>query len=568
MNIIGYMDRDKRIGGLIERKYEEMKAIKLRSGWGRKLKGAGYMRHRDSEYRTEVPRISVHDASAKSYLMKYEAGLCGYLLPEDSEWARLVRPGSAERRAVASFEKSEEETLEAIGAMVFEGMTDSNFYSANKAVGTDRDVFGFGVMYVEDGWDSGERGIVYRCIDPQECVLGYSSLGLCEVFIRKTYKSAIDVVRDYGKSYSLERTRAKLAGTSEEVDVEVFEAVLPREYLYDSETEGFVEFRGNRPFVHIVYIKEDEAIVVESGYDAMPVFADVRNLDPEKMPYGEGLIEMCLPEILKLDDLANQRQLIRQKNADPPMYIPNSLKGRYSGKARAENYGPPGGSEARPSPIVTSLDANGYTEDIEEIKRTLRNMIPVDLFETLMGSTDSRKTATEVQMRKNEAMILLAMSIGDMKRNLIEPVFKRSARIIVKHLDLSSFEGQGNPERIREHLYALIERSRLELSSVFIRRLNAYLQNEGDDAVVQSMMALMQVYPQTVDVVDMDRFIQKYFLGKGLSASFIQTEEQIRKLRDARAEIQQGQLEAQNNQMQAKANADNAKAESLMGNAG
>lgn len=559
------MERDERIGQLIERKYEELKAIKYEGTWGEKLKGAGYVRHRHKELGTEVPEVKVYDASPKSFLLKYEAGLCGYLLPEDAEWGKLVRAGGADKRASSSFEKSEQEALEAIGAMVFEHMTDSNFYSTNLNVGTDRDVFGIGLMYVEDGWDSGDEGVIYRCIDPMECVVGYNSRGLCEVFIRKTVKSAIDLIRDYGKSYRLENTRVKLKGSSENVDCEVIEAVLPREYLYDPENDSFVEFRGNRAFVHIVYVVADRTIVVESGYDTMPVFADVRRLEPDKMPYGEGLIEMCLPEIQKLNDLANQREQIRQKNANPPMYIPNSLRGRYSGKARAENYGPAGGNEARPSPIVTNLDSNGYTEDIEELKRTLRNMIPVDLFETIMGSTDSRKTATEVSIRKNEAMILLAMSIGDMKRNLIEPVFKRSARILVKHMDLEEASGEGSAEKLRAHLYDLIDRSRLELDSVFIRRLQAYLQTMGDDEIVQALAMLVQMYPEVLDIIDMDGFLQKYFLGKGLSASFIQEKEAIRKVREARAQIQQQQLEAQQNQMEAKANADNAKAEASRG---
>ena len=552
------ISRDERIGRELEMKFEELDGIK-ECGWPEKLKAAGYVSHRVGYRYTRVPEISVHDSSPKSYVQKYVAGLIGYLLPEDVEWGRLVYGKAKEkglRRSTSRFDKEREEVLEWITSEVFQNMTDSNFYSTSHMVGLDREIFGIGIMHVEDGWDAGEKGIVFKCIDPQECVVAYSPRGLCDVFIRRTWRSAIDLVREFGDEHRLEHTKQKLKGSgSENLDCEVYEAVLPRNYLYNSESGEFEEFRGQKPYVHIVYVKDDMEIVVESGFDVMPVSADVRMLEPEKKPYGEGLIEMCLPEIRKLDDLANLRQLLRQKNAEPPMYIPNSLRGRYSGKAKAENYGPSGGSEVRPSPIVTSLDASGYTEDIEELKKNLRNLIPVDLFETLLGSTDSRKTATEVQMRKNEAMILLALSIGDMKRNLLEPVFKRCAKIVVKHTD---FGERG--EETRDSLYSLIDESRLELNSVFIRRLNAYLQNEGDDAIVASMINMYGAYPEVMDVVDMDPFLQKYFLGKGLSASFIRDTNSIEKLREARAQIQQSQLEAQNGMMTAKANADNAKA--------
>ncbi len=557
------MERDRRIGREIELKFDELDGIK-RTGWENKLKAAGYVSHR-TEYRyTEVPTISVHDSSPKSYVQKYVAGLIGYLLPEDAEWGRLVygrAKNTGVRRYTSRFEKEREEQLEWITSEVFQNMTDSNFYTTAHMVGLDREIMGIGVMHVEDGWDSGEKGIIFKCIDPQECVVAYSPRGLCDVFIRKTWRSAIDLVREYGDSHEMKATKQKLKGSgSEGLDCCVYEAVLPRNYLWNFEENEFERFKGNKPYVHIVYLHDDFEILAESGFDVMPISTDVRMLDSEKRPYGEGLVEMCLPEIRKLDDLANLRQLVRQKNAEPPMYIPNSLRGRFSGKARAENYGPSGGTEVRPSPIYTTIDQSGYSEDIEDLKRNLRNLIPVDLFETLLGSTDSRKTATEVQMRKNEAMILLALSIGDMKRNLLEPVFKRCAKIVVKHTDF----GDGSNE-MREKLNSLIDESRLELNSVFIRRLNAYLQNEGDDAIVNAMINMYGAYPQVMDVVDMDPFLQKYFLGKGLSASFIRGESEIEKLRNARAQIQQQQLEAQNGALEAKANADNAKAYESMG---
>lgn len=555
------MERGERIGRLVEAKYWELDAIKRASRYEEKLKACAYVHHRDDYAESEVPRIKTYDSNPKSYLTKYENGFCGYLMPEDSEWARLVPRGSGTKRAVFSSEKKDREDLEGITALVFQCMTDSNFYSTVLRVCTDRDVSGTGYMYVVDGWDSGESGIIYSCMDPQESVLADDSRGICNVYIRRMMKSAIDVIRDYGAE-RLPTVEKRLAGMqSEDRDVEIFEAVIPREYLYDPSEREFVELAGGKKFAHLVYIPVDRAMVVESGYDVMPVCVDRRMSDSEKAPYGRGLIEDCLEEIIKLNDMSNMRQIIVQKNARPPMYVPSSLKGRYSGKPDAINYGPAADSTSRPTPILTSIDSNGLLADIEGLKTTLRNLIPVDLFETLMGSTDSRKTATEVSMRKNEAMILLAMSIGDMKRNLIEPVFKRSAQIIIKHLEL------GN-EKERVRLQRLVDSSRLELSSVFIRRLNAWLQNEGDDQIVGAMQLLAQFHPQALDMIDMDAFMTKYMLGKGMSNTLIKDMRQVEAERNARAQIQNAQLQAQTGQMNAKANADNAKAMNLLGGNG
>lgn len=551
------MERDRRIGKAIEAKWDELHSQRASCGWARKLEACGWFQHRDSYMGTEVAEKRVYDSTPKNYMSKFVSGLCGYLMPEDGIWGKLVpgtSVGGGTRWNALSGEKGELEALEALTGIGFEAMSDSGFSEAIQEVEKDRCAFGHGYIWAIDGWDAGERGVSYKCIDPQEVVISDSYLGSMEVFIRRCKRSAVDVVRTYGKGSSgLERTRALARSGSEREEVEVFEAVLPSDYLVEG---GEVLRAGSgKRYAHLVYVREDGELVVESGYEEMPVFQSRRFGDSDKMPYGIGLCEDVLEDVKRLNDLANCRQIIVQKNARPPMVAPTSLQGRFSGKPDSISYVPD--VAQAPRPVLQTIDGNSILNDIERLTENLRGLMMVDLFETILRSGGDRKTATEVTMKKNEAMVLLSFQIGAMKRTVLEPLFKRTVKIALRHMRLED-------EGARASLMALVDGARFELNSVFIQRLSAYLQNSANDEILMAMQGLSQIYPQAMDTVRMDKWVPHYFRGKGLLEGLVADEGEVEAKRAQRAEIQRAQLESQLGAENAKANAQNAKAEKEM----
>ena len=553
-------ERQKRIGRAIEGKWSELRSEREKCGWGRKLEACGYFHHRDMYGGTEVGVRKKYESTPRGYMVKFVSGLCGYLMPEDGIWGKLVAPSSvgAKERTVSTVgvEKSMLRDLEWLTGVGFEAMADSGYYQSILEMEMDRECFGHGYLWVVDGWDAGDSGVGYMCIDPQECVMSDSYFGKLEVFIRRFEKSATDLVRRFPNS-RLERCRQSVkAGGGDGRKFAVYEAVVPRDYFWDAESGERMALGNGKRFAHLVWVEGESELVEESGYDAMPVFQSRRFGDSEKMPYGVGLAEDVLEDVKRLNDLANQRQIIVQRNANPAMYAPTALQGRFSGKPGSVMYGPD--VSQAPRPILQNIGGDSILHDIESVKQGLRNLIPVDLFETLMGGTDSRKTATEVQMKKNEAMVLLSFQIGAMKRDVLEPMFKRTVKIALKHMSASDLAS-----RDREGLAKLVDDSRFELSSVFVQRLSAYLQTSANDEVLMSLQGLMQIYPQASDALRMDEWIQHYFRGKGLMESLIASKQEMDEKRKQRAEVQKAQLESQLNAENAKANAENAKASSM-----
>ena len=511
--------------GKLERLWGVLERVRNASGWERKMLACSYMHHRDSYPGTQVEWRETHDSSAVDYLNTFLSGFVGYMMPEDDTWCELVprvlsygEKADAARWSYGTIGDldGEEGVLKQseryVGAVLAE-YAERNYYSEMRMMAKDYLVMGTGYLMV---MDYGDEGISYRCLDPQEVCIAEDGKRRANVMLRRFTMDARDVIEMYpGKAWP--RLRAKVAGEGgESSDVHCIEAILPRGYLGEGGAEG-------RAFEHLLYVEEEEAFAFEGGFDRFVVACVRRNRDNAKTPYGIGLCEECLPLIIELDDLGRIRQVMRQKNADPPMVMTYALERKFSSRPGARNYVPD--MSQRPMPAVDQYNASELLADIQDMRAQLRSLMGADLFRTVMGSTDSRKTAYEVSERKNEAMTLLQMQIGTFKQEAIEPVFKRTLEILERH-GVVSFEpyvsrekdvdgrptGKARMVSFQEYLREM----RLELNSVFVRRVQAYMQYQQNMESLQVLQILSQIFPQSLLNIDENAYIRSLLYGSGM----------------------------------------------------
>ena len=78
-----------------------------------------------------------------------------------------------------------------------------------------------------------------------------------------------------------------------------------------------------------------------------------------------------LPVIIELNDMGRIRQVMRQKNADPPMNVPYSLQGHFSSRPGARNY--VSDMQNRPTPVLDQYNASELLADIQGLDRHPEN---------------------------------------------------------------------------------------------------------------------------------------------------------------------------------------------------
>lgn len=553
-------NRDAVIGGVVVRAYEELRGRRERASWSEKLEACAYVRHRDCYAGSGVPEVRLYTSSPELYFGKYVSGMVGYLFPRSQNWCKWapeVGFGGVEMSDghAMVLDESTAKVLEAFDSMTFTALSRSNFYSEVKHMMNDWAAMGVGCLSV---FDDGSVLPVYRSEDPQSFVIDDDERHWVECYIRKFEMSPSRCLRVYGKGAELRYTRqmARADSKASETGVVLYEAVFERGYFMDPETYGPMEFKGHGKYVHLIYSETDVEVLMERGYEELPMAVPCRNRDSEKCFYGHGLAEDCLPDMRMLNDAENRKQIALQKISDPPMVVPYSMEGVFSSKPRAVNY--TADVAQRPMPMQAIQDYSGIVADVAEREEKLKYKMDVTLFETVMSSNDTRKTATEVTMKENKSILLLALNIDNLLQEMVEPVLKRTLKIIIRNGSLESGQKQA--------FLKLVDTLHIEMNSVFVKRLNAYIQAEGLAGSLQYLQLLASIAPNSIQAIDTDKYARLLLSSCGLPSFLFKGEKELQAEREQMAEMQRMQLESQLGQANAKANADNAKAESLGAN--
>ena len=554
------MAREELIGQAVERLWTTFSSQRDRSGWANKLKGAGYMKWRNDYEGTEVPEFSLHDDTAVDSFDTYVDGFVGHIMPQDDDWLKVMPRVRWERsrkdREYAGFgalldEDGSMKVMDTLTDIVLMEFGDSDFYNPIRTFFKDAEVFGIAYLLVEENPDG---GVLYTEMDPQECCVAEDPRGNVDVFVRHWRVSPVDAVRTW-RDARLSRCweTVRRGGEAEEATVEVYEAILPSDYIHDPKTGEVIQLNGGdaRKVAHVVWIPMEQELVVEGSFDEMPVLVYSPVKVSKRSPYGTGIVYRNLEEIVNLDDDMNLKRVLFKKNVNPPMVVHNSLRGNYSSKSGAVVFtGDINNQTAKP--LFVEGGSNNYqaiVNDIEEAKNRIRQLMNADLFRTLMASTDSRKTAYEVSELKNEAVTLLSMKIGAFVKRVIEPAVKRTLKIKIRRGEVSV-----NDQNSIQSACDYIDNCTILMNSVFIRKVQGYLRYQGLVSGLQFLGAYAQLeQTQSVKVLEMDKFLRSGLYGAGFPAYCIKEKRKLEEERNADAEMQRRMMEAQMNEQNAKA---------------
>lgn len=571
---------DQEIGKAVEALWGALLGVRAESNWAEKLQCCAYMHHRDDYHGTEVQKRVTYDDSAVNFLKTFCDGFAGYLMPRDDNWGQLFpwsdsvgKIGEERRRGYAPHTKLDSVPgllafNEDVSSAVLAEYARSSYYGALQVAV--RDYFIMGTCYMMAKDQPKKNGVTFKVFDPQEVCIAEDADGQVEVFVRKFRMDAVDLVRGYPDvGWKFLKQRVQVGGyTSQHADIEVYEAIVPADYLW-LDGEQLVIDGGKHDYGHVLWVPLEQVLAFESGYDDFPVACARNARTSDHTPYGRGLVELNLATIKKLDNLSRECLRMVQLAANPPLALPFSMEGKYQHRPGEQAYVTD--MAQRPQPIQ---DAHSYPEVsnmIADLREQLRANLGAELFRTILGSSDSRKTAYEVSEKKNEAQVLLMLSIGNFQTEFIEPLFKRTTRILYKQHKLPSIvEAFGGTAEGDDYglLEAYLRECRLELSSVFVRRLEAYTNSATLINAVTGLLNLKQIFPTAEFNVKETAFVREVLAAYGVNRGVLEEQDAVEKKQQAYAQMQAQQMQAQQAQAQAQASQGNAAALSDLQKAG
>lgn len=278
----------------------------------------------------------------------------------------------------------------------------------------------------------------------------------------------------------------------------------------------------------------NKKILKEDGFRSMPCVSH-RFYKVAQEVYGYSPAMKALPHARLLNAMTDTVLRAAMKQTDPAWAIPdNAFIGRPNFNPRQINYYRRSSLTPRDEifPLVSASNVSIGEAEIEGQRQQIRKIFFNDTFQQFSELT-KQMTVPEVMERINEKMSLLGPAVGRYVHDVLQPICEKSIISLYEDGRLPRV-----PDVMRENPnFEVRFTSRLVQSQrqVEVQNLSTALGYVGQIA---------QIKPEVVDKVDGDKAIDKVFNVIGVDPEIILDQQQVDKMRQARAEMAMQQQQA------------------------
>jgi hypothetical protein len=382
--------------------------------------------------------------------------------------------------------------------------------------------------------------MVYDTIDPQEFYISENSIRKVDTFYRVYEITAKLAYEKWGEKLP-EEVKRLIKNNAGHQRVKMLHAIYPRKSALGRTGKAIIS--TSKPFASVHYSYTGDRIFFESGFDEFPV-AIHRWVLNGSSPYGSSPVIELMEEIKKLDKMSYLYMLGADKNANPPIFAPEVLKGRLNLNPGGRNYVNIA-QVGEPKLFPSSLDLNHLAAQIQLQIRVIQQSLFSDLFNILMRQ-DQQRTATEVREIKGEGLVLLSSIIGNMQEEKITPLIMRTFNTLRR----SGLLPPPPEELVKASQSGQVK---VELDGPLAQNMKAYHQTTGITQGMQALAAVMQLNPDSQVNVDFDELMRQAMSANGMPESIIREVADVKKIKKAQQELLEQQAEAQQLQMRADA---------------
>lgn len=414
---------------------------------------------------------------------------------------------------------------------------ESNFYNGIAVVFQDLAVFGTAPMLVYEDFEN-----VIQCYNPcaGEYYLANSPRLVIDVFYREMVMTSAQAVAEFGKdnvSKSILDTFNQGQGAGLQQEFVIGHAIEPNSPKSGIPAKfAFLEVYWERGSV------EQGKFLRKKGYNELPgIFPrwDITGNDA----YGRSPGMDALGDIKQLQMETKRKAQVIDKMANPPMLADvelknqpaSSLPGGVTYIAKKDGIGfKPAYENFRP-PVRELM------EDIQEVQLRIKNIFFNDLFLMFQQLQAEPRSATAIDARREEKMVMLGPVLERFQTEALDPVIDRVFGIMQRGglLPEAPEEIQGKP--IQVEYISMLAAAQKAVETAGIER---FFQIVGNTAAIA---------PETLDLPDWDYSINLYSSLLGNDPRLIVSQEIVKQRRDAKAKQAQQQYLVEMGQGAAKA---------------
>jgi hypothetical protein len=416
----------------------------------------------------QIRTVNTYTAVPALAAQRMGAGVYAYLMPVGQHWF-VVRASDD----LMNEEIDIKQWLSAFRITVHQSLWDSNYQ--REMYSCIRNLCIFGTACISCMWDG---GLIFENYHLRDIAFEVNHRGEIDTVYRTKWMTVRQAVGQFGN-----------VPLGKAIDAE--RAIHP----YSSKIFEFVhcvypnsEFNrmgiGSFPFVSVWLNKSDRKIVRKSGYYEQP-YVVVRFETVPGETYGRSPAHALLPEIKMYDKMRRTFIESAERAHNPPWWMTSeSVIGQPITSPGAIIYGHP--MSQPPIPLTTGVNSQLNAELLHQIATIIKEGFYNDLFDVLADHRNM--TATEVEGRMEEKMVLLSPAINGQKGELTDPVIERAGKLLIRNGMLAP-----KPEGLKTEI---IYTGRLAMAM-------STMQSNALGSVMAKWAPYQEVHP-IYDNVDMD----------------------------------------------------------------
>lgn len=467
---------------------------------------------------------ALYDGSGRDAHNTLVNGILGHLLSPSIEWFKLyLQEGHFDMDHI----HGAADWLEECEAIMYAELQRSNFYQQAAEFIADSSAQGTAAMWMRDSLDEGV--VTFQTIPPDKYYIDENHDRWVDTFSYK-YKLTAKQAVDYLEDDATEKI-TKSYDDDPYSEHEFIHMVFRRR-----DRDPFKKDIENKPWASVHYSYTDDEVVKISGFDEFPILVHRWSRGSVDTPYGNGPGNDSIVDMTRLNRVTKSQMLAGDLATNPPLMVPEELRGKLRMMPGAYNYYQNANNQVRP--ISQQVDFTISLKIQEDIRKILDRNFFVEYF-MMLARSERQMTAREVIERMGEKAAIIGPVVGRLQVEFLAPLVKRLFGLL------------GRVGKLPPPPYALMQMGRqgrrgqmkIELMGPLAQAMKQYHHSQGIARGLETLMPFMQIDPHVADNIDMDEAVRIALIAEGWP------QKALREIRD-RDEIRRQKQEAMEQQQQ------------------
>jgi len=469
------------------------------------------------------------------------AGQRNWLTPSNEVWFEYEVP---EFLGAPGREDDKDEAvlwLSQVSTIARREIARSNFYGQ---VNIDYDqigVFGTGMMFVEEGK---RTALNFRQFKPWFLTIEEDDEGIVDSVHREFELTTRQAVQQFGLS-NVGPMIAKAYATTAMLSRKwkFLHACFPRE---DSKKlqDGGLKTAEAKPIASVYIAVEEKKVVEVGGYDEMPYLCSRFKSWGAPTCWGYSPAYLVLPEARQINYVSQYRDALAELKAYPRFIIPDSLDGDIDLRAGGETI-VAADDMARgvtPKEWMTVGDDRAAEENMQRKADAINRAFYVDMFSMLGQLADKKMTAYEIAQRLGEKLEQFTPVFDRRVTEFMNPMLMRVFGLLFR---------QGKFGQPPASLLVPVDGGRrLELAMPVIAitsRISLALKAQQAQGIINTLSVIQPMAeqkPEIWDNFDVDGIARTLARDYSMPSELIMPTRRMKKMREARQQVQAQQQAA------------------------